>query len=154
MSPEIEDIKNVPPSPGTSLEPLEIFNPLNETFAFSWDGKPYSIKGKEKKSFPEFLANHLIKHLAMKIVSANFEEEIRVKGQGQLNPDTAKAIPLPRLSKMEEWLLNPVGECPEKTEEIELVCEVCGKRFGERIALAGHMRMHKPKLGRPPIIRE
>ena len=143
--PDILDIKNVPASPGTSLEPKEVYNPMNEDYIFSWDGKEYKIPAKSKKAFPEFLTNHCAKHLAMKIVMANVEEENRLRNVGQLTPDTARSVPGQRFSKMEEWLLNPMGEAPEKTEEIQYVCEVCGKRFGNRIALAGHGRTHQKK---------
>ena len=113
----ITDIKNVPPSPGTSLEITEIFNPLNEDFTWSYDGKPYTIPAKSKKSFPEFLARHFAKHLARKIVYSNAYKEIEEAAKGQLTPDTAKAVPLDRVERMESWLLNPQGDSPEAMKD-------------------------------------
>lgn len=108
------DIKNVPHSFGTSLEPTKIFNPLDEDFTWAFDGKPYTIPAKSTKEFPEFLARHIAKHLAQKIVYSNAYKEIEEKAKGQLTPDTAKAVPLDRFGKMFEWILNPVGVAPEK----------------------------------------
>lgn len=111
--PDILQIKDVPHSPGTSLEATDVYNPLSEDFTWAWDGKPYTIPAKSKKSFPEFLARHLAKHLARKIVYTIAYKEIEELGKGQLTPDTAKAIPGKRVEEMEVWLLNPVGISPE-----------------------------------------
>jgi hypothetical protein len=115
----ILQIKDVPKSPGTSLEPTDVFNPLSEDFTWTWDGNPYTIPAKSKKSFPEFLARHLAKHLARKIVYTIAYKEIEELGKGQLTPDTAKAIPGKRVEDMEAWLLNPVGFSPEEAKVSE-----------------------------------
>jgi len=111
---DIVDIKQVPPSPGTTLEPTKLYNPLNEDFVWTWDGKHYTVPAKSITSFPEFLARHLAKHLARKIVYSRAYKEIEEKAKGQLTPDTAKAVPDIRVARMIEWLLNPVDESPEK----------------------------------------
>jgi hypothetical protein len=116
---QILQIKDVPHSPGTSLDATDVYNPLSEDFTWTFDGKPYTIPAKSKKSFPEFLSRHLAKHLARKIVYTIAYKEIEELAKGQLTPDTAKAIPGKRVEDMEAWLLNPVGISPEVKSEGE-----------------------------------
>ena len=123
--PDILDIKDVPPSPGTSLEPTEVYNPLSEDFVWSFQGKPYTIPAQTKKTFPEIIARYLAKHLGRKIVYGNFEGEIqaeiaKLRKQGDYNPmatNVTKAVPGTRTEKMIEWLLNPAGVSPEGEKE-------------------------------------
>lgn len=110
---DILQIKDVPHSPGTSLDSTDVYNPLSEDFTWTFDGKPFTIPAKSKKSFPEFLARHLAKHLSRKIVYTIAYKEIEDLAKGQLTPDTAKAIPGKRVEDMEAWLLNPIGISPE-----------------------------------------
>ena len=110
---DILQIKDVQKSPGRSLEPTDVYNPLSEDFTWAWDGNPYTIPAKSKKSFPEFLARLFAKHLARKIVYTIAYKEIEELAKGQLTPDTAKAIPGKRVEDMEAWLLNPIGFSPE-----------------------------------------
>lgn len=112
--PNILQIKDVPRSPGTGLDVTEVTNPLDEDFTWSQDGKPYTIPANGKASFPEFLARHLAKHLARKIVYANAYKEIEEAAKGQLTPDSAKAVPVSRAEIMEAWLLQPKGKSPEE----------------------------------------
>jgi len=115
----ILDIKDVPHSPGTSWDMTPIYNPLEEDFTWSHDGKPYTIPAKSTKEFPEFLARHFAKHLARKIVYSTAYAEIEEAAKGQLTPDTAKAVPVKRVEIMEAWLLNPTGKSPEEKGEIK-----------------------------------
>ena len=116
------DIKNVPASPGTSLDLMEIYNPLLEDFVWAYDGKPYTIPANSKKQFPEFLTRHFALHLARKIVYGNHEAEAiqRVQEMRKIanydpstDPSVTKAVPMGRVEKMMDWILNPVGKSPE-----------------------------------------
>ena len=125
----ILDIKDVPPDAGTSLEPIEIYNPLNEDFTWAFGGVPYTVPAKSKKLIAEKVARHLAKHLARKIVYGNYEAEIKeeidkLRKMGNLDPmtpSTAKAVPVGRVEEMERWLLNPANIPPEKVggEEVK-----------------------------------
>ena len=118
----ILEIKDIPPDAGTSLEPTELYNPLNEDFTWAFGGKPYTIPAKSKKLFAEKVARHLAKHLARKIVYGNYEAEVKeeidkLRKMGNLDPmtpSTAKAVPVGRVEEMEKWLLTPVSISPEK----------------------------------------
>jgi len=125
MADRILNIKDVPKSPGTSWDMKPLFNPLDEDFTWSQGGKPYTIPSKATKEFPEFIANHLAKHLARKIVFTNAYKELEEKAKGQITPDNAKAVPVKRTEIMEAWLKSPVGKAPEKiaskAEEAEVV---------------------------------
>jgi len=119
MADRILDIKDVPKSPGTSWDMTSVFNPLEIDFTWSQNGKPYTIPAKSAKEFPEFLARHLAKHLARKIVYANAYREIEEEAKGQLTPDTAKAVPVKRVDIMKAWILSPVGKSPEEKGELK-----------------------------------
>lgn len=75
----IVEIEDVPNSPHTSLEQTVIYNPSDKDFTCNWDGKPYKVQAKSTASFPEFLANHIAKHLTEKILYSKVEEKLRVK---------------------------------------------------------------------------
>ena len=117
MPNNVQEIKNVPHSPGTSDDPLEMYNPLDEPFTWTQGGKPYTIPAKSMATFPEYRTRLFVKHLARKIVYGNFHQEIEEKAKGQLTPDTAKAVPGTRVERMEAWLLSPTGISPEGEKE-------------------------------------
>ena len=118
MCAKIIDIANVPPSPNTGFMSKPVYNPLNEDFTHSWDGVAYTIPAGETRDFPEFLARHLAKHLAKKIVSTRWEIKIRKDAIGQITPDTAKAVPLIEVQQMMEALLSGKKETFEKIEKM------------------------------------
>jgi len=120
MCAEIIDIKNVPPDPNTGLMPTKIYNPLGEEFWFKWDGIDYSIPAKSSKEFPEFMARHAAKHLAMKIVYQGYELKFKEEAIGQIAPDTAKVIPQMDVTNLTEALLK------SETEALEAVGKVPG----------------------------
>ena len=113
---KIVDIKNVPPDPNTGFMPLKVYNPLNEDFTHSWDGIPYTIPAGEVAMFPEFVARHLAKHLAQKIVSTRWLIKINKEAVGQITPDTARAVPIREIQEMIEALLKGRREVFEKIE--------------------------------------
>jgi hypothetical protein len=67
MSTGIVDIDQVQPD----IDPMEVGivnNPLKEDFTHPYNGKPLTIPAGEGKQFPLYVAVHLAKHLAEKIV--------------------------------------------------------------------------------------
>ena len=73
----IVEISEVPPSPHTDHFKIQVvYNPLNEDFTHTFDGRPFTIPARSKKEFPEFLAYHLAKHLSMKI--AQMEQDGKI----------------------------------------------------------------------------
>ena len=103
----ILDIKNVPPSEGTGIMPMLLFNPTNQDFNVVWDGKVQGIIPAGKSlSLPEFLARHGAKHLAELIVSKKWKIKVNEAAVGQITPDTAKAVPTIEIQKMMEALLK------------------------------------------------
>ena len=167
---KILDIKDVPKSPNTGFMSKPVYNPLNENFTHSWDGTPYTIPAGEVRDFPEFLAYHLAKHLAQKIVSKKWEFRIKKDAIGQITPDTAKAIPLIEIQTMMEALLlgkdafekieaseptsvavpitttKPIVEPKIEEPKVEvnpLKCE-CGYVAKTKAGLAAHRRFKHP----------
>lgn len=116
---DIIEIEQVPQSPNTSFDLIWVYNPLNEDFTHSHAGRPYTLKAKERKQFPEFLGRHLAKHLAKRICIGNHEAEIKKESEGQLTPDTAKSMPLGRVEEMFNWILDPIGLVPEDVGETQ-----------------------------------
>jgi hypothetical protein len=129
------EIKNVPPSPHTSMTPTKIFNPLDRDFTWTWNGQPLTIPAKQTALFPEFQAYHLAKHLAREIVYKNHavdtriqEEKMREKGGWGV------VVPADRLSAMEYYLLNPTGVCPEPLKaEANKIGEAKGDTIGANL---------------------
>lgn len=52
----------------TNFESVPFLNIDSEVFVGYWDSKAYTIKPGETKFYPEFLANHLAKHLSDKLM--------------------------------------------------------------------------------------
>lgn len=115
---DILNIKDVPKSPNTSLEPQAVYNPMDEDFTGYWDGEPYTIPAGKVKEFPEFLAYHLAKHLSKYIVANKWAIKIREEGIGQISPDVAKAVPTSALQMMMMALLAGKRETFEALKEM------------------------------------
>lgn len=50
------------------FDSVSIYNPTSEDFTYKYDGKPYSVRAGEIKTFSKFVTFHLAKHLSTKIV--------------------------------------------------------------------------------------
>lgn len=61
--------------------PRYLYNPSKEDFTVTWDSKPYTLHSEELEKFPMYLANHIAKHLAHKLVmergvKTNYDDDI------------------------------------------------------------------------------
>lgn len=65
------------------LDTLAITNPMKEDFSVNFNGESYSIGAGANKSFPEFLAFHIAKHLSDKMLG---EEVKKLKAKKSENP--------------------------------------------------------------------
>jgi len=125
MSDDVIDIKYVPHSPGTSFNPVFVKNPGSTDFTHKWDGQDYTIPARSKKSFPEFLARHLSKHLAQALVIPAFVKELQALAQEapteQLKDQIMnRSVPPQRLLDKQKELLEypstsaqPLDDTPE-----------------------------------------
>lgn len=93
MAQNIVDIDQVPPD----IDPMAvgvIKNPLKEDFTHSYAGKELTIPAEEEKQFPLTVAVHLAKHLAEKIVRAEFRKRIAgIKDAKMKELESSKPIP-------------------------------------------------------------
>lgn len=87
------DINQVPPD----IDPLEvgvITNPLKEDFTHAFGGKDLTIPAGEGKQFPLYVAVHLSKHLAEKIIRAENRARIsKIKDEKLQEAESRKSIP-------------------------------------------------------------
>ena len=51
-----------------SRDVIRVYNPLNETFRFYWDGFPQSVPAKSTKDMERYLANHYFKYISQRII--------------------------------------------------------------------------------------
>lgn len=54
------------PQPNTT--PVYLYNPSKDDFTTRWDDKPVTIHSEELVQYPHYLAHHIAKHLAQKIM--------------------------------------------------------------------------------------
>ncbi len=93
MATNIVDIDQVPPD----IDPMAvgvIKNPLKEDFTHAYAGKDLTIPAEGEKQFPLTVAVHLAKHLAEKIIRAEFRKRIAgIKDAKNKELEAAKPIP-------------------------------------------------------------
>ncbi len=93
MATNIVDIDQVVPD----IDPMEvgvINNPLKEDFTHAYAGKDLTIPAGESKQFPLYVTVHLAKHLAEKIIRAEFKKKIElIKSKELKEAESAKPIP-------------------------------------------------------------
>lgn len=65
------------------FDTTSITNPMKEDFAVNFNGERYEIGAGEQKSFPEFLAFHIAKHLSDKMLN---DEVQKIKNADKENP--------------------------------------------------------------------
>lgn len=88
----------------SEFDTRSVTNPLEEDFTHAWNGEPYTIPAGETKSFPEFLAVHLAKHLADKIMiqGGRYEDKInQMTGR-----HTARSVGKPEKTELMNYLLD------------------------------------------------
>jgi len=88
----------------TNFESVPFLNIDSEVFVGYWDSKPYTIKPGEIKFYPEFLAQHLAKHLSDKLmqergISLNDHSKRAEIVAEMLNPSAPKAEAKPLTKK-------------------------------------------------------
>jgi hypothetical protein len=71
----------LPTQPNTTLRYL--YNPSKEDFIITWDGEPHTLHSEELEPFPTYLADHIAKHLAHKLVmergvKTNYDDDIKL----------------------------------------------------------------------------
>jgi len=59
------------------LDVVQVTNPSSEDFTHNFNGEPYTILAGESKTFAQFVAYHLAKHLSSKLI----DEEVRSKAK-------------------------------------------------------------------------
>lgn len=74
------------------LDTISVYNPLEETFTVNFNGEPYSIDGESEKSFPEFLAFHIAKHLSDKLLSVDVAKEKAKATDNPFNPKVGQLM--------------------------------------------------------------
>ena len=87
------DINLVPPD----IDPLEVGvvkNPLTEDFTHAYGGKDLTIPAKGEKQFPLYVAVHLSKHFAEKIIrDENRKRILKIANEKVRDEQSRKAIP-------------------------------------------------------------
>lgn len=93
MANNVVDIDQIPPD----IDPMAVGvvkNPLKEDFTHAYAGKELTIPAEEEKQFPLPVAVHLVKHLAEKIIRAEFRKRIAgIKDSKQKELESSKPIP-------------------------------------------------------------
>ena len=56
------------------FDSILLFNPIDEDFVHNFNGEPYTLPAKGSKAFSKFVAFHLAKHLATKLVTSEIKE--------------------------------------------------------------------------------
>lgn len=67
----------------SELETITIYNPLKENFSVNFNGEPYVVPSQTEKSYPQFLAFHIAKHLTDKMLE---EALVALKSKDEKNP--------------------------------------------------------------------
>ena len=93
MATNIVDIDQIPPD----VDPMAVGvvkNPLKDDFIHAFAGKEYTIPAEGEMQFPLPAAVHFAKHLAEKIVRAEFRKKIAgIKDAKTKEIEAAKPIP-------------------------------------------------------------
>lgn len=74
------------------FDTTSIANPLKEDFAVNFNGERYEIGAGEKKSFPEFLAFHIAKHLSDKMLGDEIEKVKKAEKENPFNPRVGQML--------------------------------------------------------------
>jgi hypothetical protein len=63
----------------SEFDSIILYNPTSEDFVHGFNGEPYSLPANSSKAFSKFVAFHLAKHLASKLVESEIEETDKKK---------------------------------------------------------------------------
>lgn len=93
MATGVVDIDQIPPD----IDPMAVGvvkNPLKEDFVHAFSGKDLVIPAESEKQFPLPVAVHMVKHLAEKIIRAEFRKKIAaIKDTKTKELESSKPIP-------------------------------------------------------------
>lgn len=139
------------------LSVINFTNIDSEDFEGMYGGKTTIFKAGATVAFPAFLATHFANHLADKILLKQQKDFGTQETRKPLLDKILGQVIVPFSTPTENIQVEdlPVEtataepEFPELPKEEEakvataFICEVCGKEFKAKIALAGHKRSHK-----------
>lgn len=74
------------------LDTLQIRNPMKEDFEVRFNGELYTLVAGEEKSFPEFLAFHIAKHLSDKMLEKEVQKLRKVKSDNPYRPQVGQLM--------------------------------------------------------------
>ena len=74
------------------FDTTNVYNPLDEDFQVRFNGELYTIGDGETKTFPEFLAFHIAKHLSDKVLTKNVEKLKKENKENPYNPKLAQLM--------------------------------------------------------------
>jgi len=74
------------------FDTTSITNPMKEDFAVNFNGERYEIGAGEEKSFPEFLAFHVAKHLSDKMLGEEIEKVKKADKENPFNPRVGQLL--------------------------------------------------------------
>ena len=80
------------------FDSINLFNPIDEDFVHNFNGEPYTLKAKESKAFSKFVAFHLAKHLASKLVVAEVSKTDKTKNPSIVTQRTVYDNPYLRIA--------------------------------------------------------
>lgn len=80
------------------FDSIVLFNPTSEDFVHGFNGEPYTLPANSSKSFTKFVAFHLAKHLATKMVEEEIEEAERKKNPSIVTQRTVYDNPSLRIA--------------------------------------------------------
>ena len=108
-----------------SHKSVYFFNWTKKDFTHTWDKVPYTVKAGEKQQFPDWLANHLAKHLAERELNdANSELILKQKIAGKEGKDI-KEINILFTPLREQYIKACLGEIAfEANSEVELAIKM------------------------------
>ena len=75
-----------------------LFNPIDEDFVHNFNGEPYTLPAKGSKAFSKFVAFHLAKHLASKLVVAEVSKTDKTKNPSIITQRTVYDNPYLRIA--------------------------------------------------------
>jgi len=74
------------------LDTLGLTNPTKEDFEIRFNGELYRVGAGEVKSFPEFLAFHVAKHLSDKMLSVEIEKIRKAHSDNPYRPQVGQLM--------------------------------------------------------------
>lgn len=74
------------------FDTTKVTNPTDSDFSVNFNGEQYTIGAGESKSFPEFLAFHIAKHLSDKMLGKDVERAKKKETENPFNPRVGQLL--------------------------------------------------------------